>query len=75
MPSNRVRFSSMALTATRAELPDMASAATLGLMIKIIGVRVIFPQFNGPPGKGYDSPAGVVDEQESVPTIFEGIQA
>ena len=32
IPSSRVRLSSRALTATRAELPDMASAATSGLI-------------------------------------------
>ena len=34
IPSSRVRFSKSALTATRAELPDMAIAATSGLMVK-----------------------------------------
>lgn len=38
------------------------------------GVRVEFPQFNGPLIKGYDSPAGVVYEQESVQAILQGIQ-
>lgn len=34
MPSSRVRLSNKAFTATSAELPDMASAATSGLMTK-----------------------------------------
>jgi hypothetical protein len=34
MPSSLVRFSSSALTATNAELPDMASAAISGLSVK-----------------------------------------
>lgn len=34
MPSSRVRFKSSALTATRAELPDIARAATAGLIRK-----------------------------------------